>query len=107
MSRTEISKCHVLLGKHEIHLICAIIGIDEQRPPPWGQGLAVYTIAVVLCCNEGLARHHVQHWLVLASGETQIFIKHSLCFIMMLLYERQDLKTLPQFLFPQIFYEEP
>lgn len=55
----------------EINLICAIIGVDEKRAPPWGQGLAVYAVAMVLRRNEGLARHHIQHRLVLASGEPQ------------------------------------
>lgn len=31
--------------------------------------MAVDAKAVVLCCDEGLAGHHVQHRLVLASGK--------------------------------------
>lgn len=61
----------LLSRENEMNLIGAIISIDEKGPPPRGKGLAVYAITVVLCCNEGLVRHHIQHRLVLASGETQ------------------------------------
>ncbi len=71
---TKISKCHVILEKSEINLIGAIISIDEKWAPPRGQGLAVYAVAVVLRCNEGLASHHIQYRLVLASGEPQICV---------------------------------
>ena len=64
--------------KREINLVGAIIGVDEKRTPPRGQGLAVYAVAVVLCRNEGLTCHHIQHWLVLPSGEPQKCIKHKM-----------------------------
>lgn len=51
------------------NLIGVVVGIDEKRAPPWGQRPAVDAKAVVLCCDEGLAGHHVQHRLVLASGK--------------------------------------
>lgn len=54
-----------------MNLIGPIISIDEKRAPPWGKGIAVYAITMVLRCDEGLAWHHIQHWLVLASGEPQ------------------------------------
>ncbi len=54
-----------------VNLIGAIIGVDEKRAPPWRQGPAVNAVAVVLRCDEGLASHHIQHRLVLASGEPQ------------------------------------
>lgn len=53
----------------ETNLIGVVVGIDEKRAPPWGQRPAVDAKTVVLCCDEGLAGHHVQHWLVLASGK--------------------------------------
>ena len=60
-----ICRLHV----RETNLVGAIIGVNKQRAPPRGQGLAVDAVAVVLRRDEGLARHHIQHWLVLASGE--------------------------------------
>lgn len=51
------------------NLIGVVVGIDKQRAPPGGQRIAVDAKAVVLCCDEGLARHHVQHRLVLTSGK--------------------------------------
>lgn len=53
----------------ETNLIGVVIGIDKKRAPPWGQGLAVNAKTMVLCCDECLAGHHVQHRLVLASGK--------------------------------------
>lgn len=71
--QNKISECHVFLDKtlteSEINLIGAIISIDEKWAPPWWQGFAVYAITMVLRCNESLARHHIQHRLVLASEE--------------------------------------
>lgn len=55
---------------------------------------------MVLCCDEGLVCHHIQHWLVLASGEPQIFIKYRFCLIMML---TQDVTTPQRCLIPQIY----
>lgn len=53
----------------DLHLVGAVIGVDEKRAPPRRQGRAVYAITVVLCRDEGLACHHIQHRLVLASRE--------------------------------------
>lgn len=53
----------------ETNLIGVVVGIDEKRAPPWGQRPAVDAKTVILCCDEGLAGHHVQHRLVLASGK--------------------------------------
>lgn len=55
----------------EADLIGVVVGVDEKRAPPRGQRLAVDAKAVVLCRDEGLAGHHVQHRLVLASGGTK------------------------------------
>lgn len=71
-----MSKCHV--KQSGINLIGAIIGVDEKRAPLGGQGRAVNAVTVVLCCNEGLARHHVQHRLVLTSGKPRAFLIISL-----------------------------
>lgn len=65
------------------NLIGAIIGVEEKWAPPWGQGLTVYAIAVVLRRDEGLACHHIQHRLVLASGDPQTCIKQRIYFTLL------------------------
>ena len=55
----------------ETNLIGVVIGIDKKRAPPWGQRRAVDAKTVVLCCDEGLAGHHVQYRLILASEKQE------------------------------------
>lgn len=62
--------------ENEINLIGAIIDVNEEWAPARGQGLAVDAVSMILCCDERLARHHIQHWLVLTSGGPQ---GHSVC----------------------------
>lgn len=61
-----------LRKQNKMNLVGAIVGVDEERAPALGQRRAVNAVTVVLCRDEGLARHHVQHWLVLASVGPQM-----------------------------------
>lgn len=83
--------CSWTFIQRQINLIGAVIGVNEQRAPAWGQGRAVYSVAVVLRRNEGLARHHIQHRLVLAPGEPQTWRKHTLH--LLFVYGRHDIKS--------------